>query len=495
MKKDAVKLKMEKIQKKKKLLSYRLHQLTDKDLCSMEMAREAQTFVPLRKKDYFRPEETQDIPQAPMDLYNAEQQELARQQELVDRVGWEGVDPREVNLDLTRDLRRDLLDPDNAILLLGKYSEEFEPIYEKALQLREGLASIFDEVEKTLKSKEFNVEAQRIRHYVTEMYNAMDRTVIPIFKTHRGIIWAVQNEIKRVGPEFAWGSTPEKAEQIGAPYKELPSGDVRFLKMREFKRRWIDEAEREGKIYKNLNAAVAKAWQRYENVLRLKGNFLVRYAQQNDFITALGQLGQSIEELSQVAEILSEEDRQTQMTLESELEMPKAAKLISPDNFLKIAAEPLDDFIANAPVVYGEDEEEEEEEIPPAQAIPDDGTLDPIPVDDDEFLRLKFPESDRMPESMWAKIQFAGAKNLLISITYTKITPPEEGMTKSYVVEPYSFRLKRPRRTGGGSQYYFFGYDTRDHHIKGFIYRRIQSIEILPESFDPRWEVEFHWAD
>jgi len=498
---------MENIQKKKKLLKYRLHQLTDEELCSDSMVRSAADeenypgfeFRPLRKKDYFSPEKEMEVPMAPMDLYNELGEAITEEERQVEQGGFPSIPEKERNLPQMREERRDLEDPEAAMRVLGVYSERFEEIADKVFQIKRGLKSITDEIEKKKEEHKANVEIVRTLAIRDKIYHTMNTAIIPIFKTHRRIIWAVQQEIKRTTKESSWYTTPEEIEELNAKYPrrepfryETTSKGVRFLRMREFKDRWVDDREEENKIYQNMGNAVASAWQSYERALRLKGEFLIRYAQQDNLLMALESLANDMEVLAQAASELAERDRQTEMALGAELEMPKAAKLISPDNFSKIAVETLDEFL-QPPMMS--DLDEEEQGIPPAQPIMDDGTLEPIPVDDDEFLRLKFPENDRMPESMWAKIQFAGAKNLLISITYTKITPPEEGMTKSYVVEPYSFRLKRPRRTGGGSQYYFFAYDTEDHHIKGFIYRRIQSIEILPESFDPRWEVEFHWAD
>jgi hypothetical protein len=59
------------------------------------------------------------------------------------------------------------------------------------------------------------------------------------------------------------------------------------------------------------------------------------------------------------------------------------------------------------------------------------------------------------------------------------------------VIEPYSFRYKVRMSDGRGFEY-FFGYDrTRDQTIKSFFVHEIQSVSILPETFSPRFLVEF----
>ncbi len=57
-------------------------------------------------------------------------------------------------------------------------------------------------------------------------------------------------------------------------------------------------------------------------------------------------------------------------------------------------------------------------------------------------------------------------------------------------IEPYSFRYKWTKK-GYGAEY-FYGFDrTRGQHIKAFFLNEIQGVSILPEKFQPRWEVEF----
>jgi predicted nucleotidyltransferase component of viral defense system len=56
-------------------------------------------------------------------------------------------------------------------------------------------------------------------------------------------------------------------------------------------------------------------------------------------------------------------------------------------------------------------------------------------------------------------------------------------------IEPYSFRFKN---TSHGAYEYFYGFDrTRGQTIKSFFLHKIQSVSILPNTFQPRWIVEF----
>ena len=57
-------------------------------------------------------------------------------------------------------------------------------------------------------------------------------------------------------------------------------------------------------------------------------------------------------------------------------------------------------------------------------------------------------------------------------------------------IEPYSFRYKWTKK-GYGAEY-FYGFDrTRGQTIKAFFLHEIEGVSILPESFEPRWQVEF----
>ena len=113
------------------------------------------------------------------------------------------------------------------------------------------------------------------------------------------------------------------------------------------------------------------------------------------------------------------------------------------------------------------------------------GIPKPLPIPD-EYQKLKFPQITKMPTDNWGLILLAGQNQKLININYTKTAGVEEGVTKTYVVEPYSFRMKRGR-------YFFFGFDVNDSHIKNFAYRAINSVEILNDSFSPQWTVELSY--
>jgi len=57
-------------------------------------------------------------------------------------------------------------------------------------------------------------------------------------------------------------------------------------------------------------------------------------------------------------------------------------------------------------------------------------------------------------------------------------------------IEPYSFRYKVTKK-GVGAEY-FYGFDrSRGETIKSFILHQIEGVSILPQTFTPRWTVEF----
>jgi hypothetical protein len=124
---------------------------------------------------------------------------------------------------------------------------------------------------------------------------------------------------------------------------------------------------------------------------------------------------------------------------------------------------------------------------PPTRVLP------PIPTPDEQepvdFSDI--PEEEWKAMSAPEKIRMAAVFRRIVLMEYMKITPPEEGVQKNYLLEIYSYRVKRPQRTGGSPVWYLYGHDINDGHIKAFILRRIKSIEILDEKFEPRWEIEF----
>ena len=87
-------------------------------------------------------------------------------------------------------------------------------------------------------------------------------------------------------------------------------------------------------------------------------------------------------------------------------------------------------------------------------------------------------------------IRLAGVNTLRVMLKYTKATT---GETKHYVVDPYSYRVKRPKTQADRITWYMFGYDHTEQQIKSFIVRNIREARVLPEKFTPKWQVEF-WA-
>jgi hypothetical protein len=124
----------------------------------------------------------------------------------------------------------------------------------------------------------------------------------------------------------------------------------------------------------------------------------------------------------------------------------------------------------------------------PAPSVPTPDDLEEVRFDD-------IPETEWRKMNLSERIRLAAVYNQLIAMEYEKITPPEEGVRKTYIIEPYSYRVKRPQRTHGTPVWYLFAFDTQDNHIKAFIVRNIRGIEILDQTYSPRWDVEFFPAD
>jgi len=121
-----------------------------------------------------------------------------------------------------------------------------------------------------------------------------------------------------------------------------------------------------------------------------------------------------------------------------------------------------------------------------------------LPVSE-EFLPLLYDEDMHMYFSVDGKltapqaIAMAGRNEMMIAMQYQKASQtgdPEEGVTKNYVLEPYSYRFKNTKLRG--RRKYLFAFDRIDDTIKAFLVKNIKQVQILPEYFAPRWEVEFY---
>lgn len=115
-----------------------------------------------------------------------------------------------------------------------------------------------------------------------------------------------------------------------------------------------------------------------------------------------------------------------------------------------------------------------------------------------EAIKLKNPTDQAELDAAVAKfaktpteaIRLAGVNTLRVMLKYTKATT---GETKHYVVDPYSYRVKRPKTQNEKLTWYFFGYDATEQQIKSYVVRNIRDAKVLPEKFTPKWKVEF-WA-
>jgi len=137
----------------------------------------------------------------------------------------------------------------------------------------------------------------------------------------------------------------------------------------------------------------------------------------------------------------------------------------------------------------------------PVKEMPD--TTKPVkppklPVGD-EWLSLVFEEDKDLYYSKNEEltppqaIALAGRNGLKVMMQYQKASGTgdvDENAIKNYVLEPYSYRIKKTDKRG--QRKYLFGYDTVDGTIKSFLVGGIRGVEILADPFMPRWEIEFH---
>jgi len=88
----------------------------------------------------------------------------------------------------------------------------------------------------------------------------------------------------------------------------------------------------------------------------------------------------------------------------------------------------------------------------------------------------------RIPSAIREAIISAGRARHLIRMRYH---------SHDRTIEPYSL-IYRVRKSDGRGFEYFFGFDqTRGQHMKCFFLHEIQSVSMLPQSFQPRYAVEF----
>lgn len=80
-------------------------------------------------------------------------------------------------------------------------------------------------------------------------------------------------------------------------------------------------------------------------------------------------------------------------------------------------------------------------------------------------------------------IAFAGKNHKLIRIEYQKTQGPEEGIQKSYVLEPYSYRMRAGKT-------FLFAYHVDTGQIKAFRTDSIKDVQVMEETFSAKWIVE-----
>lgn len=483
-----------------KLLRFRQHQLTDAELAEIaQMDREAagpsdpgrgpypyQHLMLPRGEPYISPEEEAQAAQMP--------EGFAKQFPGIAE-GWQGVPG---NLDLMRDLRRNLEDPEKAIYVLAAYTEQWENIYQTLVELHQSVEGMWSRLDQ-LEVRRMHEQRDHMQKITDKIMSTMMTAVLPIVESYRGTLWRM---MEQVGPG-GWTVTEPVA---GVPSRVVVRAD------------WIEEwlksyANRKVKA-DNVAKAARSAWNRFRRANQYTGRLLIRHSVRRaqdeiaGLIEELEGLLLAVDDLAQAVEPFAEEDRIMDIAMNiQEQPLEKAAKLMSPDELRRYAQnDPFDltEFVTGVPGAPVARPAEPAAPATPAApprppgVMPGTEALEPLPIDEDEFMRLRFPEVSRYPSDRpWSKIQFAagaGDEPHLVQITYQKVTPPEDGMVKTYIVEPYSMRRRRSQSQGGQTLYYFFGFDTLDMHIKSFIYRNIQDVKIMSDTFDPRWQVEFYWG-
>jgi len=401
-------------------------------------------------------------------------------------------------------LRGDLKDVEAAQQVLALWITRFETIWNSIVQMRK----LFEQGRSEL-AEVINLSSDKAIATLDGIYNTMNTAEI-IAINHNDVLWRIDDVLKRVGKTYGkdWATEIGPEEEVAFPMKE-ESGKKKLYSKIEYLSWWISQKERREKIYTNIEEAARSAWRRYQTITGIVGPWLIRHkgqriAQQADLPEILQDLQKDVEHLLSTLQPLEDSNDKLNSILydiEGNLDntlsrVAKINNIMSPDEWSRLAGLDVDklNFLEGGDISTSQTTPGDLSPTvaPPVKDKPVE--LEPLPIDDEEFLRIRFPEITRFPTSTWGKMQIAGTYLHKIRITYTKVTPPEEGITKTYVVHPYSFRIRRPQRTGRSPVWYLFAEDDRDRHIKAFIYRNISEVKILPETFNPRWEVEFNYA-
>lgn len=122
-----------------------------------------------------------------------------------------------------------------------------------------------------------------------------------------------------------------------------------------------------------------------------------------------------------------------------------------------------------------------------------------LPVSE-EFERDPTESWKQLPQS--GRIRYAAHQLRTVRIRYRDLN----GRVTTRTVEPYSYRVKRPKapaarrtragriieaRKAGGINWYFFAWDQAKNEIRGFLVRSILDIQVAEEHYEPRYNVEF----
>ncbi len=326
-----------------------------------------------------------------------------------------------------RENRRDLTDAEAIKPVLLIYVQRFEQIDGIIRGMYQGMSSLTPE-----QTANLNLEKRRRNAILDKIQKSM-RTASIISAEHKDILWAIGDRLDVLG-------------------NQLPSDTSSEIIMQ-----WASHAP-----YELTLQQATDAWNKYLAVLKSSDKpFLTRIGQLTDVDSALVELSAAVDILLDSLMQLHTMTKDVELSLNV---MPRAAMLKTGQ------VDPYDPF--------------------------DD--LQQLPIDNEEFVQVALSPTDtgdpvppEIPKSPWYRLAYAGHYRLVVAINYTKVTPPETGVTSTYMVEPYSMRLRQ--NPEGLSQYYFFGYDTEDGHIKMFIYKNIHSVEITNETYSPRWSVEFEY--
>lgn len=358
-------------------------------------------------------------------------------------------------------------DPENFKLVFSIWSQQYEQVRSILEQITSEIAVLSQQLELDPFNNELALQKQnllmkgrgnfqRARHIIDGMYKGAISANTKLLEINN-IIWYIGQDIGN----------------------DLFNTGMRWRN--KFRKKDVNLKDPE-----QLLSKAQEAWMKMVEVLKTKHNpFIARFGQflpsVGDMEWLFGEFGTAYYELLLY---IDKSYQQISQLYSSTVSMPMSAAA-SAKRFAQVNS-PFKDPFADFEQYYNQSQSPQSPFSEPM------AELSKLPIDDDEYIKLLVPQVKNTPKTNLSRVLFAGQNLYLIEIVYTKTASMEEGVTSSYVIEPYSFREKLSRKHGPNTTF-LFGWDIRDNHIKNFAWPSVSAVRILPEQFSPRYEVELQW--